>query len=67
MCHICIMLDQSFPSPKELSNAVHEEALTRDHLDVVYHKAQAKAIELEIDWGTYRKQLVKDALERLGL
>jgi len=45
MCSICIMLDDSFPGPKNLVRAIFELNPTAEHTEVILNKAMDELSE----------------------
>lgn len=45
MCVICLMIDNSIPSPKSLVNALNETSTKEEHLDSILDKISEKMPE----------------------
>lgn len=67
MCHICILLDNTFPSPKSLVRTARELDLDVSHFLEIYNKAVEKLGTEEEKEEFTQGVIAEDYLEHLRM
>lgn len=73
MCQICTLLDNTWPTPKELAYAINEILPTEEHLEKITHKLSNKIerynggqwIIDKIDRINYGKELKEELIKEV--
>lgn len=60
MCQICILLDNTWPSPKELAHAINEIGPTDSHLFIIEQKIAKKLQEINPNQWKIHSKYVDD-------
>lgn len=62
MCHICVLIDKSIPSPTQFNKAVQEANISAEHEEIVLDKLEEKVDNID----DYLWELHRDTIEPFG-